>query len=43
MLEGVEIIEMGVLTDRGLAGSVGGGKYDGGGVGGRDNEEDMTE
>jgi hypothetical protein len=43
MLEGVEIIDMGVLTDRGVAGSVGGGEYNGGGVGGRDNEEDMTE
>jgi hypothetical protein len=34
MLEGVEIIKMGVLTDRGVAGGVGGGEYDGGGVGG---------
>jgi hypothetical protein len=33
---------MGVLTDRGVAGGVGGGEYNGGGVGGRDNEEDIV-
>jgi hypothetical protein len=42
-LEGVEIIEMSVLTDRGVAGGVGGGEYDGGGVGGRNDEEYITE
>jgi hypothetical protein len=43
MLEGVEIIDMGMLTDRGVAGGVGGGEYNGGGVGGQDNAEDMIE
>jgi hypothetical protein len=42
-LEGVEIIEMCVLTKRGVVGGMGGGKYDGRGVGGRDNEEDIIE
>jgi hypothetical protein len=49
-LEGVEIIEMWVLTDRGVVGGVGGGEYNGrgvggrgngGGIGGRDNAEDI--
>jgi hypothetical protein len=43
MLQGVEIIDMGVLTDRGVAGGVGGGEYNGGGVGGWDNEMGMME
>jgi hypothetical protein len=43
MLEGVDIIDMGVLTDRGVAGGVGGGEYNGGGVGGWDSEMDMIE
>jgi hypothetical protein len=43
MLEGVEIIKMGVLTDRGVVGGVGGGEYDGRGVSGWDNEEDILE
>jgi hypothetical protein len=43
MLEGVDIIDMGALTDRGVAGGVGGGEYKGGGVGGRDREMGMME
>jgi hypothetical protein len=43
ILEGVETIEMCVLIDRGVVGSVGGGEYNGGGVGGQDNEEDIYE
>jgi hypothetical protein len=42
-LEGVETIEMGVLTDRGVVGGVGGGEYDGGGVGVWNNEADIIE
>jgi hypothetical protein len=37
MLEGVDIIDMGAVTDRGVVGGVGGGEYNGGGVGGRNN------
>jgi hypothetical protein len=33
-LEGVDIIEMCLLTDRDVVGGVGGGEYTGGGVGG---------
>jgi hypothetical protein len=43
MLEGVDIIDMGTLTDKGVAGGVGGGEYKGGGVGGRDSEMGMME
>jgi hypothetical protein len=43
MLEGVDIIDMGVLTDRGVTGGVVGGEYKGGGVGGRDREMGMME
>jgi hypothetical protein len=31
------------LTDRGVVGGVGGGEYDGRGVGGWDNQEDIIE
>jgi hypothetical protein len=40
-LEGVDIIEMCVLTDSSVVGGVGGGEYKGGGVGGRGNAEDI--
>jgi hypothetical protein len=43
MLEGVDIIDMGALTDRGVAGGVGGGEYNGGGVGRQDSEMGMME
>jgi hypothetical protein len=42
-LDGVDIIEMWVLTDNGVVGGVGGGEYAGGGVVGRDNETDILE
>jgi hypothetical protein len=43
MLEGVDIIDMGALTDKGVVGGVGGGEYKGGGVGGQGSEMGMME